>query len=98
MRYSLIALFLTACASEPYTAADFDNPLDYADYYTPTMNCLAYAMTVQKMVGGEVYVIEHRPQNHAVICLGDVCLDNGYLSDGYFDRSDMSHYKLIGKF
>ena len=99
MRFVFLLVLLSGCATfdaHDWSQSAFDNPLDYAAYYTPKGNCLDFAKAVQAEVGGTIYAIEHYPLDHAVVCLDSVCVDNGYLSPGYFDRTDLDHYKIIG--
>ena len=75
----------------------FDNDLDWAAYYTPKGNCLDFARSVQdKVSGSTIYAIEYYPIDHAVVCYLDACVDNGTISDGWFDRTDLAHYKILG--
>ena len=49
-----------------------------------------------KVSGSTIYAIEYYPIDHAVVCYQDVCVDNGTISDGWFDRVDLAHYNVIG--
>ena len=100
MKKYLILLLLSGCtAFDPYDwpKSAFDNELDWAAYQVPQgINCLDYAIRIQKLVPeAEIITIEHYPVNHALVCKDEVCVDNGTLSSGYFDRDDLAHYQVL---
>ena len=85
----------------------FDSPLDKVAYESHGLgysdNCLFFASNVQKKlksdynISSRIYYVIAENKDHAVVCDDKYCVDNGFISDSQFDRSDLGHYNVVGE-
>ena len=85
----------------------FDSALEKVAYDSHGLgysdNCLYFATNVQKTMTAKynkqlhIYYVIAKNQDHAIVCDGNTCVDNGFISDGQFARNDMKNFQMVGE-
>jgi hypothetical protein len=85
----------------------FDSKLDKVAYESHGLgysdNCLFFASNVQKRLSSEfnvtsqIYYVIVDNKDHAVVCDNKNCVDNGYISDEQFSKTDLAQYNVVGE-